>query len=409
MPQTVSEPQFPEHLDQPMIDWVSVLHELWVSRAKLVAAATAIGVIAALITFALGKFESDGLYQLQVPSLRPAETGSGLSVGQPTFSDYKLIASFLAEPERMSAYLSATGMSADADVSDLPRKLQDPVTQRQLLAPVYVYTKADAKEFPDNPAAKESAGQMVGLRISVAASTAEVAQKRGRVLAEYVRDIVFLQALSDYIRVRDSELKRSALAYENLVIGNRYQAKVAMDRMRELKAVAQRNPDALRSDGRSVSSLTDSTTRFLPLSAQMMATDVSLVDLNLNFEASKRLRDQAEYTIAYIEALQKAAVGARTAEAIIKVMPRAKAAADKGRDLTDEKIKQVSNSTELEILNLEDAYYNRSRFAVGPTLPERSLKMPIIAFILGALAGLAGMVIWLFARRWFVANREQIV
>ena len=90
-------------------------------------------------------------------------------------------------------------------------------------------------------------------------------------------------------------------------------------------------------------------------------------------------------------------------------MPAAKAAADKGRDLTDEKVKQVSNATQLEILTLEDAFYNRSRFAVGPSLPERSLKLPLVALILGGLVGLVGMAGWLLVRRWFAANKQQIV
>jgi hypothetical protein len=408
MPQTVSSPQVSQQPELPLIDWPLVLHELWASRRRVISAAAATGVVAALATFALSKMESEGLYQLYVPSLKAAEVGSSFSVGVPNFSEYKLISAMLAEPERMRDYLAARGLGNDDDVASLPRALQDPASQRQLLSPVYAYTKADAKEFADSPTAKESAGQVVGLRVAATAASAEVAHKRGKVLAEYVRDTVFLQAMTDYIRVRDSELKRSALAFENSVIGNRYQSKIATDRLRELKTVAQRNPDAARSDGRSVLSLTDSTTRFLPLSTQMMAADVSMVDLNLAFESAKRSRDQTEYTIAYFDALQKSSIGAKTAEAIIKAMPAAKAAADKGRDLADEKIKQVSNATQLEILTLEDAYYNRSRFAVGPTLPERSLKMPFVALVLGGLAGLVGMGLWIFMRKWFATNRETI-
>ena len=395
--------------DETVIDWVPLVRGLWAARITLVAAAISSGVLAALLTISLGKLESEGFYQLNVPSLKLTDVGSGLSVGVPSFSEYKLITSLLSEPERMREYLAAKGMGDDVDVASLPRALQDPATQRQLLAPVYAYTKADSKEFIDSPTAKEAAGQVVGLRVTATARSAEIAQKRGRVLAEYVRDTVFLQAMTDYIRVRDNELKRSALTYENLVISNRYQSKVATDRLRELKTVAQRNPDAARSDGRSVLSLTDSTTRFLPLSTQMMAADVSMVDLNLNFEAAKRSRDQTEYTIAYFDSLQKAAVGAKTAEAIIKAMPSAKASADRGRDLTDEKIRQISNATQLEIFTLEDAYYNRSRFTVGPTLPERSLKMPFVALVLGGMAGLVATGLWLFGRKWLIANKARIL
>ena len=241
-PQSSSEEPY-----QSAIDWLPPLRELWDARLKLLAAACVIGAVAALLTFVRGKFESDGLYQLHVPSPKAAESGSGLSVAQPSFSEFKLITALLSEPERMREYLAAKGLGADEDVVGLPGALQDPAAQRRLLSPVYAYTKADAKEFADNPTAKEAAGQVVGLRVTTTARSAEVAQKRGKVLAEYVRDTVFLQAMTDYIRVRDNELKRSALSYENAVIGNRYQSKVASDRLRELKTVAQRNPDAARS------------------------------------------------------------------------------------------------------------------------------------------------------------------
>ena len=214
--------------------------------------------------------------------------------------------------------------------------------------------------------------------------------------------------MTDYIRVRDDELRRSALAYENAVIADRYKLKFANDKMRELRAVGVRNPDA-RADGRTVVSLSDSTVRFLSLPTQVVAEEIRAVDLNMGLEKARRERDQTEYTIAYFEALKKAILSARTAEAVIKAMPEAKSAADKGRDLNDEKIKQVSNATQLEILSLQDAYYNRSRFVVGPTRPERSLTMPLLAFVLGSLAGLGGMAGYVMLRGWFGANIKRIV
>ena len=408
MPLTPNEEKAPENGDVSIIDWVPGLRRLWFSRKRVLLGAGGLGILAAIVTFALGRYESQGLYQLYVPSLRAAEAGSSLTVGLPTFGDYKLISSLIAEPNRMREYLAAKGMDSDDDVSGLPKSLLDPVAQRQLISPVYAFTKADAKEFAENISAKEAAGQVLGLNVATKSRSMDVAQKRNRVLAEYVRDAVFLQAMTDYIRVRDDELRRSALAYENAVIADRYKLKFANDKMRELRAVGVRNPDA-RADGRTVVSLSDSTVRFLSLPTQVVAEEIRAVDLNMGLEKARRERDQTEYTIAYFEALKKAILSARTAEAVIKAMPEAKSAADKGRDLNDEKIKQVSNATQLEILSLQDAYYNRSRFVVGPTRPERSLTMPLLAFVLGSLAGLGGMAGYVMLRGWFGANIKRIV
>jgi hypothetical protein len=390
-----------------------VLRLLWKARRLVLMIAAITGVAAAVALWMLGRFESEGLYQLiapsiNAPSVRTAEASTSLSVGMPTFSEFKVVSALLAEPERMRAYLSEKGLSEDAELSDLPRALRDPVKQRQWLAPVYAFTKADSKEFVDNPTAKEYAGQVVGVRVAATARSADVAQRRNKVLAEYIRDVVFLQTLTDYIRTRSSESKRAALTYENSVISNRNQLKVATDRLRELKTVALRNPDAARGDSRSVLSLTDSTTRFLPLPTQVMAADVNAVELNLAFESARRLWAQTEYTSTYFEALQKSMVETKTADALIKRMSDAKAAADKGRDLNDEKIKQVSNATLLEIQTLEDAFNNRSRFIAGPTLPERSLKMPAITLLLGFLAGLVGASCWIIIRQWFLTNKAEI-
>ncbi len=408
-----SETHPPEVVQLPFAAYKPVLQVLWRARRTVLAAAIITGLVAGAGMLALGKLESEGLYQLiapsvNAPSVRAAEASTTLSVGMPTFSEFKVVAALLAEPERMRAYLSERGLSEDAELSDLPRALRDPAKQRQLISPVYAFTKADSKEFVDNPTAKEYAGQVVGVRVAASGRNAEVAQKRSKVLAEYVRDVVFLQQLTDYIRIRSSESKRSALLNENAVISNRNQLKVVNDRLRELKSVALRNPDAARSDGRSVLSLTDSTTRFLPLPTQVMAADINAVELNLAFESAKRLWAQTEYTSTFFDALQKSTAEIKTADALIKRMSEAKAVADKGRDLNDEKIKQVSNATLLEIQAIDDAFNNRSRFIAGPTLPERSLKMPVIALILGLLAGLVGASCWVIIRQWFLTNKAEI-
>ena len=99
MPQTVSAPPFSDDDYESKIDWLSLLHELWAARVRLMAIPALIGVTAALATITFGKFESEGFYQLQMPSLKTADVGTGLFFGVPSFMEYKLIASLLAEPE----------------------------------------------------------------------------------------------------------------------------------------------------------------------------------------------------------------------------------------------------------------------------------------------------------------------
>ncbi len=390
------------------VDWLRMARPLWAARRMIVLGALALGVAAGLAVLVLSKFESEGLYQLHVPSLRSTDAGSSIVVGAPGFSDYKVIASLVSEPARMRDYLAARGMAEDADVTGLPRALNDPATLRQLISPVYTYTKADAKEFAENPASKEAAAQLVGLRVAATARSGEVAQKRSKLLAEYVRDTAFMQGMADYVRFRDNEQKRASLTYENSVIRDRYRLKVAADRLRELRSVGSRNPEA-RTDGRAVLSLTDSTIRFLPIPTQVAAVEIGAVDVNIELERARRERDQAEYSATYFQSLQKAMASAKTAEEALKAMPVAKQDADKGRDLADEKYKQIANATQIEILTLQDAFYNRSRFISGPTLPERSLKMPVIALVLGTLAGLGLMAGLVLLGGWLRDNKASFV
>ena len=86
MSQTFSAAQSPDDTDLPRVNWLSLLPELWVARVSLLGVAAATGVIAAVATITFAKFESEGFYQLQVPSLKTAELGSGLTVGAPTHS-----------------------------------------------------------------------------------------------------------------------------------------------------------------------------------------------------------------------------------------------------------------------------------------------------------------------------------
>ena len=386
------------------IDLAAVAWALWNERKVVMASALALGLLGAGLSINLPKYKSDGLYQLHVPSARGADTGGALAIGMPSFSEYKLIAALLSEPDRMREYMAAKGLSLEDDLSDLPRALAAPESQRKLFAPVYTYTKADSKEFADSPSAKETAGQLLGVQIGSESKSAEASQKRVKFLAQYLRDAVFHQTLVEYIRVRNNELQRSALLFENSVISGKYNLKLATEKMRELRGIGQRNPEAGRGDARSVVSLSDSTVRFLPLPTQIVATEVGIYDATSGMERARREREQTEYTIAYYAALQPAAAMAKTAEDIIKAMPDAKAAADKDRDLTDEKMKLVANSTQLEILLLQDAFYNRSRFIAGPNLPERGLKTLVLSAMAGLVLGALLAIGYVLARNWWRQN-----
>jgi hypothetical protein len=392
--------------DAADMDWLGVARPLWAARRLIALGALGLGAFAAVAVFALGKIESEGLYQLIAPSLRANDLAAGIVVGAPGFSDYKIISSLVAEPARLRDYLAAKGLADDGDVAGLPGALRDPAALRQLISPVYTYTKADSKDFVENPSAKEAAGQLMGLRVIASARSGEVAQKRSKVLAEYVRDTAFVQGMTEYVRARDNEQKRAALGYENSVIRDRYRLRVANDKMRDLRAVGGRNPDA-RGDARTVVSLSDTTVRYLPIPTHIAAEEIRAVDISVELERAGREHDQAEYSAAYYRGLQTAIAAAKTADDILKAMPGAKQEADKGRDLSDEKYKQISNATQIEILTLQDAFYNRSRFISGPTAPERSLKMPVFALALGTLVGFAAMAGFVLLRVWLRDNRTR--
>ena len=407
MPELNTETDRERFEEDASVDFIAIAGSLWSERKVLIASALALALLGAGLGTILPKYKSEGLYQLHVPSMRAAETGAALAIGMPSFSEYKLISSLVSEPDRMREYMAVKGVSADDDLVGLPRALATPESQRQLFSPTYTYTKADSKEFVDNPGAKEAAGQLLGVRISSEATSAEAAQKRANFLAQYLRDAVFFQALSDYIRIRNNELQRSALSFENSVISGKYNLKLVTEKMRELRGISQRNPEAGRGDARSVVSLSDSTVRFLPLPTQIVATEVGIFDANTGMERARREREQAEYTIAYYAALQQAATKAKTAEEIIKAMPDAKVAADKGRDLTDEKIKLVANNTQLEILSLQDAFYGRSRFVSGPTLPERGFTMLALSALVGLMLGALFAAAYVLLRNWWRLNSSK--
>ena len=224
----------PERFQQDAsVDFLAIARSLWNERKTLLVAALTFGLLGASLGAIFSKYKSEGLYQLHVPSMRAAETGGSLSIGMPTFSEYKLISSLVSEPDRMREYMAVKGVAADDDLAGLPRELAAPESQRKLLAPIYAYTKADSKEFVDNPNGKETAGQLLGVQISSESKSAEAAQKRASFLAQYLRDAVFNQTLTDYIRIRNNELQRSALSFENSVISGKYNLKLATERSEE--------------------------------------------------------------------------------------------------------------------------------------------------------------------------------
>jgi hypothetical protein len=391
-------------------DVAEFFRNVWRHRNFVFLGASLLTSLVMLVAWLTASFTSEGLFQLVVPSLRAVDTQQGILIGSPSFSDYKRVVSAVGERQRMESYIRSKKLTEDKGLSNLPDLVSSRDTLVKILEPQLNISRADARELVDIGAAvKETATQMIGVRVSPSASDPIVAQERARMLAEYVRDTAFHIGIIDYGRSKETELAQSLLNFDEQLIARRFELKQLFDKNSAFRQIGIRNPDAARLGSGQVVGLNDTTVRFLPLPTQLVALESQIFEVNQVIERASRAREQAEVSLGYYRLLRSTADKAPSGEAVVTGMSDLLAKALSTRSVEDEKFKQVKIALELEINRIENAFFTRSRFISGPSLPSKRGWKPILILAISMLGSLVMLCIVVLTREWFRNHKTTII
>ena len=258
---------------QDEIDLSKIAMGLWRRKWMILVGVTCLTFSALVVSYLLRVYESKAILRL--------------SGGKHTVfvSDYKKLSGSFSP----SAFLSHLQTQGSLEASYLKQLKKQLVLQDDLadeIKPIFAY---------GNQEIERSVGQfdpqkqyIVALEIQYKMSSPKAAQGVVKALVNFVKQSIQQQLLSAYVTLGKKESLEQLLSLKNELANLRFSLRQQKEKLKELKKISQRFPEAERLFKWEVVSVDKGGYLFLPPSSQMVATSVSIADTKLAIEAKER-------------------------------------------------------------------------------------------------------------------------
>jgi hypothetical protein len=402
---------FNREIDQT-ISLVDLLATLWHSRELIAGVALLIMVLGLLGALSSAKYKSEGFLQfggaIPLPkekSLQDKNKEKEASAGI-MLADYKRYAAAFVTKERFTEFVQQNKLGATAGIDNLGNVFASRDGIAKLVEPVYPFTKLDAKELMEQP--KDSSNNVIGVRISYEAKTAENAQQMVGLLGRYVMDSIVYLIYSDSLRFKHAEITAKITKLDNDIIDNKEKLEEYRRKGASLKQIVRRYPESVNQAERQVISVTEDNARYLSPITHLMSTEVEASEANQAIYKAKREQQQSILLREYYDRAKALLDETKSGEAILRGLEPVKESVFKGKDLNDELVKEVYNMITIENQNAVSLYLGKSRFIAGPSLPEhRSMRLSLVLAV-SLFLGLFVSVLLVFWRNWWRENQLKM-
>jgi hypothetical protein len=315
--------------------------------------------------------------------------------------DYSRYASAILSSARLNEYLQARKLESVAGIEDLKKAFRAHSGAARIIEPIYSFSRLDGNEVKggrDSP--------VLGLRISVTATSPEMARNLARIVGQYAMDSIIRSVYEDTLVADGAALEIRAARLQNLIVNKNAQLEDYGQTMQSLKELIGRHPSDYKSGSLPPILATEKTMHFLPPESILIATEVQAIEARNELTRLKRELQQIDIFHAYYDVLEKNLKEAESGEAFLRGLKPAKERVFKNRDMQDIGVRQIfgtitaNNQTALAI------YLDASHFAPAPDLPDHSMNRLPAAIAGGTIVGLLIALIFVFSSQWWRKNMK---
>lgn len=386
-------------------DYVGALRD---ARKWIAAATISVMVISVAGALYLAQYRSEGFLQFGGAIPLPQETlendrepKKDVNPGI-VLADYKRYAATFSTSGRFDAFVQANKLQAVEGIAGLRKAMATGDGFNKMVEPVFPFTKIDAKELMEQP--KEGSNNVIGLRISYAAGTAENAQRMVDLLGRYTIDSIIYSTYSDVLRFKHIELSAMITKLDNDIINMNERLEMYQRKGVVLKRIVGNYPEAANKSATSVISVTEDSARYLSPITHLMSGEVEALSTSETIIRLKRAQAQNILLREYYDQAKSLLDTNQSGEALLRGLDAVKERVFKSKNLNDEVIKEVYNMITIDNQRSVNLYLEKSRFIAGPTLPEkRNIRMSSV-LLLSLLAGFFLSSVIVLLRKWWREN-----
>ncbi|MCO5400516.1 hypothetical protein [Ralstonia soli] len=360
------------------IDWQALMARCWELRRQIILFSVGFAVLIFVFAFWMGRqYSSEGF--MRAPR---------------KFAEYNAERAAFWDRETLRHYLDENKKLDDVNGQYLLAKLSEPFVQQHLQA-VLPLSKDDLRFMTDAKGVLDAVG-ILGFSITFKDQSAQNAQARVQLLGDYIKDTMLSEDLQDTIYTKAGEAKEKKQQIDNLIIQKKLALTQASSRLEAARAIAGKYPEASKMEARQLlSTASDSNaSRYLSPMAQLVGIESEIADLKSQLVLLERDAEQNALRSAFFERMDESSRRTKTGHALLAEFVKAGQAVFAGKDLQDDKIREVYNQITLIAEKMRTKHITEARFVSGPTLPDRrsgpgSLALVLLSLIGGVMLGSA--------------------
>ncbi|MEC5159798.1 MULTISPECIES: hypothetical protein [unclassified Janthinobacterium] len=380
---------------------------LWRGRRAIAAGTVLVTAAGAAASLYLAQYKSEGFLQFggAIPMQKEKNPREKESPGIP-LADYKRFAAAFGAVDRFDQFVRQNKLEGNAGVAGLRLAFASNDGTAKMIEAVYPFTKLDAKDLMEQP--KDSSNNVIGLRISYAAGSAENAQRTVGLLGRYVVDSIVYLIYSDNLRFKHSEITSRVTKLDNDIIDNKERLEEYRRRGESLRQIVGRHPDSAGQAARQVVSVTEENARFLSPVTHLMSTEVEASNASEAIVRARREQRQSLLRRDYYDRAKQVLEASKSGESVLRALDAVKESVFKDKDLKDELVKEVYNEISIDNQNAISLFLEKTRFIAGPSLPENRSTRLSSALMSSFLFGLLFSSLLVLGRNWWRANGQKI-
>jgi len=386
---------------------VDVVAYVWQSRwlvLGLTGTAVAIGV--ALMAL-FPSYSSEGLFQFGGAISDPRITDYSKTLGEEppagvSLPDYRRYSAVYLTEKRFAEFVQRHGLADNAAAKEI-RKAFDTGDIVRMLQPI----GPDGKPLDQ---AKDTSGNVTGLRISARTSSPAIAQEMVGLLARYIVDSIVHALFSTAVPVQYARLRTALVLYDKMLLANAIKLEELKRKSTSLRDILGRYPGAANVVPRQMVSPSPQSGFFSPLDL-LVTAEVDAIEARAERRRLQRERAQTTILMEYLERVRTLLAEAPTSKQVLEGMAAVREdmlQTLQDDSLDDEAIREAYNTIKIANQRSTDVFFEKSGFIVGPTLPARSTSRPLVGSMLALVLGLVCSFLLVFAMQWWRANRTTI-
>lgn len=318
-----------------------------------------------------------GMFALMSHFLRHYQSEGFLRASRP-LTEFNAQRSTFEDKGSFVRYLRANKLTNTANAEYLTHVIGPGLMQRQVKV-VLPYTKEDLRFLADMKNPLDS--NILGFNIVLAGATPDDAAARVRLTGEYLKDVMLRQDLLDSIHQRAGEVRAEKQKLDNKLITKRVELEDATRKLRALKEIAAKYPEASKYESRQLLSSDSDGSRYLSPVMQLVGVESNIADIRNDLVSLERDAAQNDLRLKFYSGAEKLNPSIKTGKELLDDFKSLRAETFKSVSLDDDRAREVVNKIDLLAETLQTKDLVNTRFVSGPSVPDRRTGPGIVLML----------------------------